>query len=468
MHRHLYCVSDLRVLFSTQAALNLNLAGKQKLRKKYQEIGHISLIRLSTALMLAGLSTTCSSAQNSTLTESDGLVVTDDWPTFLGPLRNGVSRETEFLTDWPADGPPILWERPIGEGYGAPVVAEGKLILFHRVDDQEIIECVNAEDASQVFWKQQYPTNYVDDYGSNNGPRSSPTIDGDRVYTFGAEGVLTCLNLDSGEVLWQRPVNAEYKVPKGFFGTGTAPVIEENLLILNVGGPNGAGVVAFDKHTGKTIWKTSNHHASYSTPTVATVHGERLAIFHTGDGLLTVEVKTGKVRHEYPFRSPMQASAIAATPVLVDDIVFLSGSYEIGAVALKLNPDNVEVIWKDIDAMQNHWATSIYHEGFLYGVNGRHERGSKLRCIEFETGKVVWTADKGLSRASFIMVDGKFIAIDERGTLALIEVSPAGYSVTASARVLRHYVRTPPVLAHGLVYVRSEKELKCIDLREGQ
>jgi outer membrane protein assembly factor BamB len=392
--------------------------------------------------------------------------VAEDWPRFLGPHRNGISSETGFLIDWPEDGPPILWERSIGEGYGAPVVADGKLFLFHRIDDEEIIECIDAEDGTQVIWTQRYPTAYVDDYGSNGGPRSSPTVDDDRVYTFGAEGVLTCLRVNSGEVLWQRPVNKEFNVPKGFFGAGTAPVIEENLLLLNVGGPNGAGVVAFDKISGKTVWKSSDHHASYSTPTITTLHGERLAIFHTGDGLLTVEVKTGNVRHEYPFRSPMQASAIAATPVLVGDIVFLSGSYEIGAVALRLKPDGVEEVWRDNSAMQSHWATSIYHKGNLYGVNGRHEGGSKIRCIEFATGNVLWTADKGLSRASFVMADGYFITIDERGMLALIPVTPEGYSVQADARVLRNYVRTPPILSNGLVYVRSERQLKCINLRK--
>lgn len=415
---------------------------------------HSQLVLLILGLVSAFTGTPCSLADNT------------DWPTFLGPTRNGVSTETNLLTAWPEEGPPVLWERPIGTGYGAPVVADNKLVLFHRVDDHEIVECVDARDGTQTLWSYRYPTAYIDDYGSNNGPRSSPTIDGDRVYTFGAEGVLTCLDFQNGELQWQRKVNAEFNVPKGFFGAGTAPVIDDEILVLNVGGPDGAGVVAFDKSTGSVLWKTSNHHASYSTPTIATINGEELAIFHTGDGLLTVETKSGKVRHEYPFRSSMQASAIAATPIVIGNRVFLSGSYEIGAVLLELTKDSVDVVWKDRDTMQNHWATSIVHEGFLYGVTGRHEQGSKLRCIEFATGKIKWTAKGGLSRASFIQVGAHFLAIDERGTLAIIEVNPEEYVVVAEDKVLRHYVRTPPVLAGGLVYVRSEKQLKCIDLRK--
>ena len=389
----------------------------------------------------------------------------EDWPMFLGPRRNGTSLETGFLTEWPDDGPPTLWDRPVGEGYGAPVVSDGKLIIFHRVGDHEVIECVNPEDGTQVIWKQNYPTRYVDQYGYNGGPRSSPTIDGDRVYTYGAEGMLTCLDFQSGNVVWQRPVNKEYAVPQGFFGAGTAPVIEGDLILLNVGGPNGAGVVAFDKHTGETVWKASNDEASYSTPIVATLHGERLAIFHTADGLLVLEAKTGAERYRYPFRSETRESAIAATPVLVNDVVFLSATYNIGAVALKLEPGGLKEVWKDQFAMQSHWATSVYHEGYLYGMDGRHERGSNFRCIEFSTGKVVWTANKGLGRASFVMADGYLIAIGERGHLALIEVSPKGYTEKSRARVLRYPVWTPPVLSHGLLYLRNERKMICLDLR---
>ena len=391
-----------------------------------------------------------------------------DWPNFLGPARNGVSAETDLLKSWPEEGPPVVWERDIGEGYGAPVVAEGRLINFHRTGDEEVVECVDALDGAKTHWQYGYPTQYVDQYGYNGGPRSSPAIAEKRVYTYGAEGVLTCLDFETGKLVWQRPVNREFNVPQGFFGAGSAPVVDRGLVLLNVGGPDGAGVVAFDAVTGETAWKASNDQASYSTPIVAEVHGERLAIFHTADGLLVLEAKTGNERFRYPFRSELYESAIAATPVLVDDIVFLSGAYHIGAVTLKLEPGGLKEIWRDEFAMQNHWATSIYHEGYLYGMDGRHERGSNLRCIEFGTGKVVWTAQKGLGRASFIMAEGHLIAVGERGDIALIEATPEGYREKSRARVLYYPVWTPPILAQGRLYVRNERSkraIKCLDLR---
>lgn len=388
-----------------------------------------------------------------------------DWPIFLGPNQTATSRETGLVEEWGSDGPSLVWERRIGEGYGAPVVANQRLIMFHRVENEEVIESVDATNGEYVFWTHKYPTAYVDQYGYNGGPRSSPTVVGDRIYTYGAEGALTCVDFASGERMWQRLVKDEHNVPQGFFGAGTAPVVEDGLVLLNAGGPNGAGLMAFDAKTGETVWKTSNDEASYSTPIVRTVRGERLAIFHTADGLLVVEPGTGAERYRYPFRSKVYESAIAATPVLVDDIVFLSATYKVGAVALRLAPDGLEEVWRDPDAMQNHWATSVYHQGYLYGVDGRHERGSNFRCIEFETGKIVWTADKGLGRGSFVMADGRLIAIGERGDLALIDVSPRAYIERCRVRVMRHPVWTPPILSHGLVYLRNQRGVKCFDLR---
>jgi outer membrane protein assembly factor BamB len=391
-----------------------------------------------------------------------------DWPTFLGPTRNNISTETGLLLDWPEEGPPQRWERPVGDGYGPPVVAKGRLVVFHRLGDEEVVECVDAEKGETVHWRRAYQTRYVDRYGYNGGPRSSPCIDGDRVYTFGAEGVLTCVSLSEGERIWQRTVNKDYRVPQGFFGAGVAPVVDDGLVFINVGGPDGAGIAAFDAMTGETVWKSGTDQASYSSPIVATVGDMRLVIFHTADGLLVAEAKTGEIRYRYPFRSETYESAIAATPVLTGDKVFLSGTYNIGAVVLQLAPDGLKTIWRDESAMQNHWATSVYHDGLLYGMDGRHERGSNFRCIEFDTGKVRWTADQGLGRASFFMAEGHLVALGERGRLALIEVSPEGYKEKARVRVSSRRVWTPPILAQGRLYIRNEREVKCFDLRAPQ
>ena len=389
----------------------------------------------------------------------------EDWPVFLGPRQDGTSAETGLLEVWPATGPPKVWERAAGKAYSAPVTSRGRLILFHRIRDSEVIESLEAK-TGESRWSYRYPTEYVDRYGYHNGPRSSPTIDGDRIYTFGAEGKLTCLDFSSGRLVWQRGVNQEYTVPQGFFGVGTAPVIEGRLLLLNVGGPGGAGVVAFDKNNGKTVWKASDDGASYSTPVVRTFHGRRVAVFFTKDGLLGLDPETGRELYRLPFRSRIHESVNAASPVVVGDIVFVSATYNVGSVAVRLGAEGLQKLWQSRTAMQNHWATSIYHDGNLYGMDGRHEHGSNFRCIEFRTGNVRWTADEGLGRASFIMADGHFIALGERGDLALIEVNPTRYVEKSKVRMLRYPCWTPPVLSHGFLYLRNEDTLVCLNLRE--
>lgn len=390
--------------------------------------------------------------------------VGEDWPNFLGPRFNGTSGETGLLKSWPQQGPPVLWSRQLGDSYSAPAASGDSLILFHRIGTEEVVERVDARTGAEV-WKQSYPTAYADQFGYNNGPRSSPTIDANRVYTFGAEGKLTCLDLETGNVLWQRWINQEYAVPQNFFGVGTAPVVEGDLILLNAGGPDGAGIIAVDKHSGRTVWKTSNEEASYSTPAVRTINNQRLAVFLTRGGLLAVEAESGRELYSYPFRSRNHYSVNAASPVVVKDHVFLSATYNTGAVLLKLDPAGLQEIWKDRRAMQSHWATSIYHEGYLYGLDGRHEAGSNFRCIEFMTGKVRWTADRGLGRSAFIMAEGHLIALGERGHLALIEVNPDSYQEKARAQVLSYPCWTPPVLSRGLLYVRDENRLICLDLR---
>ncbi len=389
----------------------------------------------------------------------------EDWPRFLGPHGDGTSHEVGLLKSWPSKGPPVVWSRPLGVSYSAPVTSRGRLLLFHRLDMEEVLECVDAQTGTGI-WKQRYPTTYVDRYGYNGGPRSSPTIEGERVYTLGAQGKLTCFHFETGEMLWQRWINRDYHVPQDQFGAGVAPVIDGDLILLNAGGAPGAGLIAIHKNTGKTVWKGSEDGASYSTPVIRNINGRRLGIFFTRRGLLAVDPQSGQEQYSYYFRSKKIQSINAASPIVMDDYVFLSATYGTGAVLLKLEPEGLKEIWKDRQAMQNHWATSIYHKGYLYGIDGRHEFGANFRCLEFMTGKVRWKADPALGRATLILAEGHLVALGERGHLALIELSPDRYNEKARAGVLNYPCWAPPVLSHGLLYVRSENRLLCLDLRE--
>src|SRR5580704_2077600 len=224
-----------------------------------------------------------------------------DWPQFLGPTRNGVYANNDLADTWPADGPPVVWKKPVGQGFSGPVVSQKKLISFHRLNDRETVECLDAATGKQL-WLFDYPTAYRDDFGFDAGPRATPDISDGRVYSFGAEGMLHCLDFQTGKKLWSVNTKSQFAAPKGFFGMACSPLVEGNAVLLNIGGKDGAGIVAFDKATGKLLWRASNDEASYSSPAVATVHGKRRAFFFTRHTVTALDPADGKIEFEFPWR----------------------------------------------------------------------------------------------------------------------------------------------------------------------
>ncbi len=385
-----------------------------------------------------------------------------DWPQFLGPSRDGHSAETGLLHEWPKDGPPKAWECDAGPGFSGPAIAGGKLILFHRAGDDEVVECLDAKTGKKL-WKHSNPTGYVDDLGKGDGPRATPVITGERVYTLGAEGRLQCLEFADGKKVWERDLAADYPFRKGYFGVASSPLVDGDRIFINIGSKR-AGVVAFDCKTGKEVWKASNDRASYSTPAVAEIAGKRVLLFFTREGLLVLDPKDGAVIHKRQFRARIDASVNAATPLVFGDQVFLSASYQTGA--LLLDGNGWKDIWKSDEVLSNHYNTSVKVGDYLYGVHGREEAGGELRCVEWKTGKVDWTKP-GFGCAHLIAADGMLIAAVESGELVLLEATPKAYTERGRFAALdkpRHAVAAP-ALADGLLFVRNDKKLAAWKLR---
>ena len=388
-----------------------------------------------------------------------------DWPQFLGPTRNGVSTETGLKATWPKNGPPVVWEKEIGEGFSGPVVVGDRVILFHRVGDQEVVECLGAADGA-TKWKQGYATKYSDQYGKGDGPRSTPLVAGGRVYTLGADGVLQCLKLDNGDKVWRRSLHADYEVRPGFFGVATSPLLEGGRLLVNVGGAHGAGIVAFNKDDGKQVWKADDHDASYSSPVAAELGGARRVVFFTRDGLAVLDPADGAIRYSKHWRSRMDASVNAASPVVVGDEIFLTACYGTGAVLLRVKKDDVETVWSGDKSLSCHYGTPVYKDGYLYGFDGRQEEGARLRCVEMKSGKVQWTSEN-FGCGSMILADGKLIILTENGDLVLAKANPDKYEELARAAVLTNVpCRAPLALADGKLYGRDGKKLVCWNLKE--
>ena len=388
----------------------------------------------------------------------------EDWPQLLGPERDGVYRGRDLAPSWPESGLPILWQKKVGKGFSNPAVVDSHLILFHRIGDKEVVEALGPETGSS-FWSFGYPTTYHDDFGFDDGPRASPIIAEGRVYTFGAQGMLHCLELGTGRKIWSVDTHSTLGVKKGFFGAAGSPLLQGKAVFLNAGGRSGAGLAAFDKDTGKLLWTAADDEASYASPIAATFGDKLHILFFTRSGLVGTDSRSGEVLFRFPWRSRNRASVNAATPLSVDDLIFLSASYRTGAVVLRVKGRELEQLWSSDEALSNHYATSIHHEGHLYGFHGRQEYGPSLRCVDLKTGKVRWSQDR-FGSGTVTLADDRLIILREKGELILAQADPKRYQQVSKARILTGTVRAYPALADGLLYARNQDTLVCVDLKK--
>jgi|TARA_B100001964_G_scaffold18673_1_gene19127 outer membrane protein assembly factor BamB len=436
-----------------------------------------------------------------------------DWPQLLGPRADGTSSETGLLSAWPSGGPKVLWKKQIGTGYSAPSIRDGRLVLFHRVGNEEIVEALDAKTAKPV-WRHAYPTRYRDPFGYNNGPRCTPLLTERHCFTFGAEGVLLCLDVKTGKSVWRRKTEEDFQVPEAFFGVGASPVLESDLLIVMVGGQPNSAMVAFDKETGKTAWQGVGRNtwqgkpaigwpgeqlvrwrgfeklASYATPTLATIHGQRTLFCLTRQGLVSMNPITGTVNFSRWFRSRVNDTVNAANPVVVGNQVFCSAAYYgVGSFLLDIGRDGKSFteVWSTNERRKKnrrlepvlgiHWTTPILHDGHLYAFSGRNEPDAQFRCVELKTGRVKWSRDERwrtysskqpnvYGRGSAVMADGKLFVLGEGGLLGLFEVNP-----TKPVELARHQVPelhypcwAAPILSDKRMVIRSEDYLICFDV----
>ena len=426
--------------------------------------------------------------------------VTSDWPSFLGPTRDGVSPETQLLKKWPTGGPKLVWEMDSGSGYAAPAVVKDRLVFFHRVGDEAVVDCLHVENGSK-FWSFSYPTDYKDRYGFSNGPRCSPAIDDGLVFVHGAEGKLHCLDLYTGKLVWQHDLSGNYKVPQDFFGVVSSPLVWGDVLIVNVGAPGGPAVLALNKRTGKIAWQAGDQWGpSCTSPLPAKLHGkDRVLVLAGGDsrpptgGLLVINPVDGHIDLRYPFRGERYESVSASNPVIAGESVFLSTSYGTGAVLLDLLKDGQHRVAWESDEFGAHFATPIVHDGFLYGFDGSGKAKTALACIDLATGKQRWREQPvwdeliekngkpqlttfGIFTGTIIRADGHFLCLGEMGHLLWLDLTPTGYKELARTWLFAaNESWTPPVISRGLLYVtqngkdfltKTPPRLLCYDLRQ--
>ena len=375
-----------------------------------------------------------------------------DWGHYRGPARTGISEETGFRKTFSGQ-PKIAWEAEVNVGFGGIAVAAGKAYVIGNADDTDTVYCFDAVTGKEV-WTHSYPCKIVANL-YEGGPNSTPTIVGDRVYTFGKEGQLACLNAASGEIIWEKRVAEEH--PQ--FGYSSSPVVVGDRLFLNVGA-NGMAVNVAD---GEILWSSGAKAGTGYASVLPFTWGEKeaLAIF-ADNGLACVAPDSGEVAWHFPWKTKYDVHAADPIPIGTDRI-FISSGYDRGCALLDISGDTPKKLWEH-DKMRNQFSPSILWNGHIFGIDGNNGKG-RLACLNAKTGEVAWGEPK-VGFGSLIMADNTFIILNERGYLHMAEASTEAYKEISKVRLGRGRWWAAPTLAHGLLYARSARgNLVCVDLR---
>lgn len=377
-----------------------------------------------------------------------------DWPVWRGPAHDGISPEKEWRSQWTSD-PKVLWEAEVGLGFSTFVVADGRVFTTGHADDKDTVFCLDAQTGKEI-WKHSYPADLGDKY-YEGGTSATPTIDGGKVYHLSRWGDLFCFDAATGKVVWEKNVQKETDANIPDWGFAGAPLVQDKLLILNVGK---AGM-AVDKNTGKIAWKSEADTAGYSTPFPLTRDGKKIAIIGSARSYIAVEVATGMPvwEHEWTTRYGVNAAA----PILSGDTLFISSGYNKGCTLLKLTKSQPEIVWVNKD-LKNQFNSSVLVNGHLYGIDGDSNSRSALRCVRLADGEVMWT-EKDIGFGSLMAADGKLIVLSAKGELVIAKASPEKFDEISRVQVLSGKCWSVPVLANSRLYVRNaEGHVVCLDL----
>jgi outer membrane protein assembly factor BamB len=391
------------------------------------------------------------------------------WPQFLGPDRNGISRETGLLTAWPDDGPREVWRVPGGVGMSAMAIRGGRLYTMVQKSDRQWVVCLDAK-TGKAEWEKDLAPAYKNQMG--DGPRATPAIAGDMLYVFTGEGVLAALNTADGKVVWQHNVVSEFDGKPTDYGMACSPLVLGDRVIITTGAPD-ATVVALERKSGAVAWTAGKDiPPGYSSPAVLKVAGEeQLVVFH-GSGTFGLDPATGAERWSHSYETDFNCNIV--TPLAIDGKVFLSSGENHGSVllALKARSDkkfDVEEVWTSQgpkSVLRNEWQTSILLDGYLYGFDNVGSAGpvTHLTCVNAATGARQWQQVR-FGKGNLIAADGKLFLSTMQGELVVVTATPRGYEELGRKTVIGK-TRQAPALANGLLYLRDDREIVCLDVRQ--
>lgn len=380
-----------------------------------------------------------------------------DWPQWRGPNRDGISKETGLLKQWPTNGPPLVWKAAgAGNGYSSMAVAAGRLYTMGVRGGREYVIAFDVATGKEV-WATPNGSVFSNDRG--DGPRGTPTIDGDRLYALGGNGDLSCMETKSGRVVWTINILKKFGGENPRWGISESPLVIGEKVLVNAGGQD-AAVIALNKKDGEIIWKSQSDGAGYSSAMPLQISGTTQVVFFTDKRALGVDLKDGHYLWSYPRASNDVANV--ATPVIKGNRVFISSDYGTGAGLVEVKADGTAQEVYFTKEMRNHHSSSILIGDYLYGFSS-----GILTAMKFDTGAVAWK-DRSVGKGSLAYADGNLYAYSENGVVGLIEASPTGYVEKGRFRIQQGSLPTwtHPVIAGGRLYLRDQDTIYAYDVRE--
>jgi outer membrane protein assembly factor BamB len=401
--------------------------------------------------------------------------VAGDWPQYAGPTLNRSTSE-KIQKSFPAGGPRVVWRVPTENGFSSFTVSGGKAftLVLRNIDGapRETLVALDAGTGKELWAAALGPVKIGDggqsgtrDNQGGDGPRSTPSIDGDRVYTLSAKLVLSCFEVASGKRLWSKELLREHAGRNIQWDNAASPLIDGEYIFVGGGGP-GQSLLAFNKRSGAVAWKAHDERITHATPVAATIHGQRQVIFLTQSGLISVKPQDGTLLWKHPFSF---RTSTAASPVVADDIVYCAAGYGVGATAVQIQKQGAQFAARELwlsrgnQPVANHWSTPVYHNGHLYGMFSFKEYGAgPLKCVELATGKVKWE-QPNFGAGNVILAGDTVLALSDAGELITVETNPNTDREISRAKVVTGKCWSTPAITNGRIYVRSTREGVCLD-----
>lgn len=382
-----------------------------------------------------------------------------DWPSWRGPDRNGISRETDWSSDWGAAGPAKLWTAGVGVGFSTVAVSAGRVFTAGWADGRDTVQCLDAA-TGKVLWAHAYEEK-LGNKMYEGGPNATPVVAGGQVFAVSKTGRTLCLDAASGKVRWETELGKQVGAKLSDWGVSGSPVLADANTLLVAYGPAG---VALDPATGRVLWNSGDgKDMTFATPVVAEFGGQRTALFFMSEKLVAVDPKDGRRLWTSAFGQGYRTHC--SDPVVAGDRVFISSGDD-GGELLKVSGGAAERVWKNRN-LSTFTGTAVLVDGMLYGHETAGYKGAEqeLRCVDLATGSVRW-AEKGFGQGSIIAAGDRLVVLGEKGELSVVRASPAKFELLARSQVIGGKCWTAPVLAQGRLYVRNAKgDLVCLDVR---